>query len=62
MLAMYRKMKNMLKVKKSLELRNKSEDRLNMLREKYKVLDEAYEEFERIVLTVLVKDLPKNMG
>lgn len=62
LLVTYKKMKTMMRVKNSLEARNMQPEKREMLREKYRVLDEAYENFERIVLNVLVKDMPKNMG
>ena len=51
----------MLRVKKNLELRAQDSKKV-MLREKYRDLEEANEEFERIVLTVMTRDLPKNMS
>ena len=51
----------MLRVKKNLELRAQDSKKI-MLREKYRDLEEANEEFERIVLTVMTRDLPKNMS
>jgi hypothetical protein len=61
LLATYKKLKTMLRVKKNLELRAQDSKKI-MLREKYRDLEEANEEFERIVLTVMTRDLPKNMS
>lgn len=61
LLAMYKKLKTMLRVKKNLELRTQ-DSKQDMLREKYRDLEEANKRFERIVLTVMTRDLPKNMG